>query len=115
MLSLIDEKISNRENFAIETTLSGLNYARRIPRWQRAGYHVKLIFLSLPTADLAVARVKGRVRDGGHNILEPVIRRRFDAGLRNFDKIYRHLVNGWLLYDNSAYPPQLIAQGGELP
>jgi predicted ABC-type ATPase len=114
MLSLIEAKVENGENFAFETTLSGLNYARRIPRWREAGYYVKLIFLSLPSADLAVARVRGRVHQGGHDIPEPVIRRRFDAGLQNFNNVYRPLVDGWVLYDNSDSPPRPIAQGGTL-
>jgi predicted ABC-type ATPase len=45
------------ESFAFETTLSGRGYASLIPRWRAAGYDVQLIFLALPTADLAMARV----------------------------------------------------------
>ena len=82
-----------------------------IPRWRKAGYHVKLIFLSLPSVDLAVARVLARVAQGGHDLPEQVIRRRFDAGLRNFEDLYRGLVDSWALYDNSGPVPQLIASG----
>ncbi|MBM4029198.1 MAG: Zeta toxin family protein, partial [Planctomycetes bacterium] len=45
MLAQIARQVSRRESFAFETTLSGLSYSRHIPRWRRAGYHVKLIFL----------------------------------------------------------------------
>jgi len=99
------------ESFAFETTLSGRNYARAIPRWREAGYHVKLIFLSLPTANVAVARVAARVAQGGHNVPEEVIRRRFDAGLRNFTDIYRDMVDSWILYDNSGPTHRPIAAG----
>ena len=66
-------------------------------RGQEAGYHVKLIFLSLPSADLAVARVSARVAQGGHGVPEEVVRRRFDAGLRNFEDLYCGLVSSWAL------------------
>jgi predicted ABC-type ATPase len=100
------------KSFAFETTLSGRGYAQLIPLWRNAGYHVKLIFLSLPTAELAVARVSSRVAQGGHNVPEDVIRRRFDAGLRNFEQMYRELVNSWILYDNSGSEPRFVATGG---
>ena len=89
MLQEIHRRVNAGESFAFETTLSGRNYARLIPQWRAAGYHVKLIFLCLPTADLAVARVAARVTQGGHSVPEEVIRRRFDAGLRNFESLYR--------------------------
>ena len=98
-------------DFAFETTLSGRSYARLIPLWRNAGYHVKLIFLSLPTADLAIARVLSRVAQGGHNVPEEVVRRRFDAGLRNFQEIYRELASSWVLYDNSGPEPRFIESG----
>ena len=78
----------------------------------RAGYHVKLIFLRLPTADLAVRRVSARVAQGGHDVSEDVIRRRFDAGLRNFQNLYQRLVNTWIIYDNSGPAPIPTATGG---
>ena len=111
MLQEIHRRVRAGESFAFETTLSGRSYARLIPRWRSAGYHVKLIFLSLPSADLAVARVSARVAQGGHDVPEQVIRRRFDAGLRNFKDAYRGLVNSWALYDNSEPTPRLIASG----
>jgi predicted ABC-type ATPase len=108
MLQQIAAKVLKGQSFAFETTLSGIRYARHIPQWRASGYHVKLVFLSLPSADLAVARVKARVAQGGHDISEVVIRRRFDAGLRNFEMIYKQLVNTWAHYDNSAPMPRLI-------
>jgi len=111
MLEEIRRRVRDGNSFAFETTLSGRHYARMIPRWRAMGYHVKLIFLNLPTVDLAVARVAARVAQGGHNVPEPVIRRRFDRGLRNLHNTYRILVNSWALYDNSGMSPRLIASG----
>jgi predicted ABC-type ATPase len=96
------------DNFAFETTLSGLGYLRRIREWRLAGYHVSLFFLSLPSADLAIARVAERVRQGGHAIPEDVVRRRFIAGKRNFDQSYQDAVDVWALYDNAGDEPVLL-------
>jgi predicted ABC-type ATPase len=114
VLQEIHRRVNVGESFAFETTLSGRNYARLIPRWRQAGYHVKLIFLSLPTADLAVARVAARASQGGHNVPEEVVRRRFDAGLRNFEDLYRKLVDTWILYDNSGLTPRPVAGGDNI-
>ncbi|HEY4082841.1 MAG TPA: zeta toxin family protein [Burkholderiaceae bacterium] len=114
MLQEIEVCVTRHESFAYETTLSGLGYLRHIEAWRRAGYHVSLFFLSLPSADFAVARVAERVRQGGHNIPEDVIRRRFAAGRRNFDVRYRPAVDAWALYDNAGEEPQLI-EWGEAP
>ena len=111
MLSEIARKVDRGDSFAIETTLAGRNYASHIPVWRRRGYRVKLIFLSLPTADLAVARVAARVAQGGHHIAEDVIRRRFDSGQRNFREVYCKLVDNWILYDNSGELPIPIESG----
>lgn len=111
MLEEIADRVRREDSFAFETTLSGLAYAQAIPRWRKAGYHVKLIFLSLPSVDMAVMRVAARVAQGGHDIPPEVIRRRFDAGLRNFHERYRQLVNAWNLYDNSGESPVLLGFG----
>ncbi len=111
MLAEIARKVSRRESFAFETTLSGLSYAHHIPRWRQAGYHVKLIFLSLPSVDLAIARVKNRAAQGGHSVPPEVVRRRFHTGLRNFRSIYCRIVDSWELYDNSGSSPRFIDKG----
>jgi predicted ABC-type ATPase len=76
---------------------------------------VKLIVLSLASADLAVERVASRVAQGGHDVPEEVIRRRFDAGLRNLKDLYQELVDSWTLYDNSGLIPQRISWGDGAP
>lgn len=111
MLEEIETRIDQRQSFAFETTLSGRTYAHKIKEWQAIGYHVKLIFLSLPDADLAVARVAARVAQGGHSVPEEIIRRRFTSGLRNFEQIYKPLVDAWILYDNSETMPKILSWG----
>ncbi|NUO09608.1 MAG: zeta toxin family protein [Candidatus Brocadia sp.] len=99
------------DSFAFETTLSGKIYAQMIPRWQKMGYTVKLIFLSLYDVEIAIERVKGRVLQGGHNVPEEIIRRRFEKGGFNFQHVYKQLVNAWILYDNSGKMPKLLEEG----
>ncbi|HRO62338.1 zeta toxin family protein [Thermomonas sp.] len=108
MLEEIDSCVAHGESFAFETTLSGIGYRQRIRHWRRSGYHVSLFFLCLPDAQTAIDRVAMRVRQGGHNIPEDVIRRRFEAGKRNFDRVYKAEVDTWVLYDNSGEEPRLI-------
>ena len=114
MLNMIHDYASRGENFAFETTLSGRGYARLIPRWQGQGYWTKLFFLRLPTPEIAIARVRQRVVEGGHDVPESVIRRRFYAGWRNFEAIYRDLVDEWTVYDNSGDIPVLLAEETKL-
>ncbi len=101
-----------RRDFAFETTLAGQGHARWLQNLRAAGYRAHLIFLALPATELAVARVAERVRQGGHDVPEAVVRRRFLAGLRNFFEVYRTAVDGWHMYDNSTVTgPRLIAHG----
>jgi predicted ABC-type ATPase len=111
MFEEIDSCAKLGESFAFETTLSGIGYLRSIEQWRAVGYHVSLLFLSLPDADTAVARVALRVEQGGHFIPEPVIRRRFARGLRNFHTHYKQAVDDWALYDNTGSEPVLLEWG----
>jgi predicted ABC-type ATPase len=101
MLGRIRQLAQTGADFAFETTLAGRNYAPRIERLRASGYRAHLVFLSLPSPDLAIARVAERVRLGGHDVPEDVIRRRFAAGLRNFFAIYQEVVDSWQIYDNA--------------
>lgn len=108
MLRELDRHFASRTSFAFETTLAGRGYLRLIDQWRAAGYRVKLIFLQLDSPEEAIARVAQRVRQGGHNIPETVIRRRYLAGLENFRHHYTPRVDAWMLYDNSGLTPKLL-------
>lgn len=108
-LSVLEE---GRDDFALETTLSTRKLEGRVERLKTSGYEVHLLFLWLPSDDLAVERVAARVRAGGHFVPEPTIRRRFASGLRLFFNVFQPLVDTWRLYDNSRIAdPRLIAWG----
>lgn len=111
MLEEIATCVRRGESFAFETTLAGLGYLAHLKAWRAAGYRVSLFFLSLPDAEVAIARVAERVRQGGHNIPEDVIRRRFASGLRNFEQAYKPAVNAWAKYDNEGESPILLEWG----
>lgn len=111
MLEEIRQCASTGESFAFETTLAGLGYLRHIRRWRAQGYHVTLYFLGLSDVEMAIARVAERVRQGGHVIAESVIRRRFAAGWRHFNRYYQQAVDDWALYDNAGAEPVMLAWG----
>lgn len=115
MLEQLDAHARAGRSFAFETTLSGRNYVRRLERWRASGYVAELIFLQLPSPEMAIRRVRLRVRQGGHDIPEAVIRRRFRAGLRNFRELYSEAVEHWERIDNGGIPAALIDRGGALP
>ena len=111
MLSMIHGYVSQGESFSFETTLSGRGYARLIPRWRERRYWIKLFYLRLLTPEMAIARVAQRTAEGGHDVPVSVIKRRFHSGWRNFEHIYRDLVDEWAVYDNSGVSPVLMAEG----
>ena len=111
MLEEMARHAADGRNFAFETTLAGLGYARMIDAWRADSYRVNLIFMSLASADQALARVAMRVRQGGHHVPEDTIRRRFAAGLRNLQQVYRDRVDEWQWIDNSGMTPRLLKEG----
>lgn len=111
MLSEIDRLTSERVDFAFESTLSGLAYARRLERMRAAGYHVEIIFLRIPSHRLALRRIAARVRQGGHDVPRADVIRRFTRGWTNFQSVYRPLADTWAVYENSGIRPFLIESG----
>ncbi len=109
MLSEIRFFSQRRVPFAFETTLSGRSYLRLIRHLKKRGYRVHFFFLWVGTVDVALSRVKDRVLKGGHDVPEPVIRRRFNRSIGNFFSEYRELADSWYLFDNSGATPSVIA------
>lgn len=111
MLIRIKRLLNNGVDFAFETTLSTKTYVNLIRQAQEKGYFITLVFLWLNRPDLAIRRVKIRVLEGGHDIPEKVIRRRYESGLRNFFQLYVPIADNWIFIDNSGEPYQIIAEG----
>jgi predicted ABC-type ATPase len=110
MLERLHQLAEERENFAFETTLASRTFALWIEELKCVGYAFHLFFLWLPAPEFAVARVAERVKMGGHNVPEDTIKRRYQAGLKNFFNLYRPLADSWYFYDNSqGTRPLLLA------
>jgi len=110
MLRRIEQLVLAKEDFSIETTLASKSYLRLIADWQQKGYSITLIFFYLNSWELARQRVARRVIEGGHNIPEVDIKRRYYRGIQNLPK-YMDKVDQWYLYDNSGGSYMPIARG----
>lgn len=110
LLKKLDDLVAKEESFSFETTLSGLNYVRRIEKWRNQGYEIILFFLKLPSEEMAINRVKLRVAEGGHDVPEDVIIRRYHKGWRNFQKHYKNHVDAWVVFDNSGEAPAILEE-----
>ncbi len=110
MLSRVRELIRAGESFAFETTCAGRGHAQFLKSCRAAGYRVTVIFLWLPSAAMAQARVRQRVREGGHAVPPAVIARRFVGGLRNLRRLYLPLADVAMIYDNGATGGVLVAE-----
>ena len=110
MLHRISDLLMKNENFAFETTLSTRSYKNRIIEAKERNYNVTLLFFWLKNPELAKERVKTRVFEGGHNISEEIIERRYYKGIKNLFEIYLSIVDQVLIFDNSEGKHNLIAE-----
>ncbi|MGH8426053.1 MAG: zeta toxin family protein [Pseudomonas fluorescens] len=111
VLKEVDRLVEQRADFAFESTLSGVGYVSRLRQMKQSGYHIEIIYLKIVSLRLAVNRINSRVRQGGHNVPNSDVRRRFTRSWQNFENHYRPLADAWAIYDNSTRPPKLIGSG----
>lgn len=109
MLQEIQHLAAGGRDFGFETTLSGRTHLALVRELEQRGYAAHLFFLWHPSAELALARIRGRVLEGGHDIPSPVVRRRFERSMSNFFH-HRSAVQSWILFDNSGQTPKVIAE-----
>ena len=107
----LDALIQGGESFVVESTLSGLGFARAMERMRAEGYAVAVVFVFLASPDVCVARVRERVRKGGHHVPEADVRRRYGRSLGNFWDVYRFKADAWKLYQNTAEGFRGVAAG----
>jgi len=110
MVQRVNELIEGNQSFAFETTLSSKNYLEKISRAKSNGFKVTLLFFWLDSVELAKERVKIRVSEGGHNIQEDDIVRRYERGLKNLFELYLPQVHKALIFDNSKNKPVIFAE-----
>ncbi len=107
-LAELDRLARARESFAFESTLSGMGHLVRLRRLKAEGYWIEIVFLRLDAPSLALRRVAGRVRQGGHAVPHSDILRRYERAWENFDQRYRLEADAWTVYDNSGEAPILF-------
>lgn len=112
MLNRIDELLLQKVDFAIETTLTTKSYLNTIRKARALGYQVTLLFFWLNDVELAIERVKTRVLEGGHNIPEDVIRRRYAKGMQNLPQFINY-ADFWFVLNNSNEELGFIAEGNK--
>ena len=105
LLTEVRELVRRKETFALESTLSGRTYLRLLRDAKQAGYRIHLHYLWLPTVALAIARVRERVKKGGHRVPVADIRRRFHRSRAHFAGDYAPLADFWAVWDNRSHPP----------
>jgi predicted ABC-type ATPase len=112
MLNRIDELLSQNVDFAIETTLTTKSYLNTIAKAKRLGYQITLLYFWLNDVELTIERVKTRVSEGGHDIPEDVIRRRYIKGIENLQRFIKS-VDFWFVLNNSEEELHFIAEGNK--
>lgn len=110
MLKRLRQLAEEGRDFAFETTLASRSFAPWIANLRRErDYRFHLFYLWLPDAEVAVSRVSGRVRHGGHSVPQVDIRRRYERGLVNLFQLYLPIADTWEMHDNGSPPPRPIA------
>ena len=97
-------------DFAFESTLAGRSYGNLFKVLRKKRYKLHLFFLWIPDVELAIARIKDRVAEGGHNVPVQDVRRRLKRSICNFFKLYQPLLDSWMLFNNAGPTPTLIAK-----
>ena len=108
VLREIDKSIRAGDSFSFESTLSGKTYLKVIQDAKTRGYKVHLFYVWIPDVELGLARIRDRVQNGGHNVPENDVRRRFPRTLTNLFDHYRPLVDSLHFFDNSGQTPVLV-------
>ncbi len=109
LLNEFHDHVRSRLTFAIESTLSGKTYLRHFRAAREAGYEIELHYLWISGVEQAIARVRRRVRLGGHAVPIADIRRRFGRSLFHFANNYLPLATSWVLWNNSGFPTAEMA------
>ena len=108
VLERIGEMGARKAAFAFETTLSGRSYIRVIRDLRAGGYRIHMFYLWIPGPELALLRIRERVQQGGHNVPDRDVRRRYGRTLNNLFNLYRPMLDTLRVFDNSTSTPRLI-------
>lgn len=98
---LLERAIDERLDFALETTLGGTTITELLERAAAVGVAVNIWFVGLTTVQLHLERIRRRVAQGGHDIPETKVRKRFERGRENLIRLLPRLA-ALRLFDNSV-------------
>ncbi len=113
-LEKFEEYIEKKVSFVAETTLSGKTLEKLVQKAKNNNYKITFIYSYLNDFIKCIKRVKTRVLNGGHNVKEEDITRRYYRSIINFWK-YKDLADEWsLFYNGEEYFPILVAQKSQL-
>lgn len=109
-LDMARDLIAGKQSFSLETTLSGKTHLRLVALAKEGGMAVKLLYFFLDSPEQCLERVVRRVSEGGHDVPETDLRRRFGRSLANFS-VYAQQCDFWRIYDANKLPPMTVAEG----
>lgn len=102
------------ESFIIETTLSGMYLERTIQKAKQKNFTTVLIYLFLNDDTENILRVKNRVLNGGHDIPVEDIKRRYVRSRQLFIKLYKNIVDKYLIFFNGDDNYELVVEDEEV-
>ena len=109
-LDLTRDLITQKRTFSVETTLSGRTHLRTLHAARAAGVMPVLLYFAMQTPDSCLARIARRVSEGGHDVPEGDVRRRFARSIANLPD-YAALSHPWRIFDASNGAPKVVAEG----
>lgn len=101
--ALRNKLVEIKANFTFETVLSTERNLLLLHKAKENDYKVECIYVLTCNADINLARVRGRVSEGGHNVPENKIRNRYFKALELLPQII-NVCDRILIYDNSVMP-----------
>jgi predicted ABC-type ATPase len=107
----LNETVAQGKSLLLESTLSGRYLQQHFVIWRANGYQIQIIFIFVESPEVSIARIKERVKKGGHFVPDEDVRRRFDRGKKNFWQIYKNLADSWSLFYNSEGSFNQVAIG----
>jgi predicted ABC-type ATPase len=107
--------LDRRESFVLESTLAGHGALSLLREARKAGYRTLVVYVALGDPELHIERVRLRVAQGGHDIPDADIRRRYTRSLRHAPEAMR-LADEAIVLDNSGPRSErmLLLQAGRM-
>ncbi len=109
-LTELRNALAMRRSLVVESTLSGMGLSRLFHLAKESGYLITMVFITLDSPELCIARIRERVAKGGHPVPDDDVRRRFVRANSNFWKIHRAFADEWVLIYNAGDDFHKIAQ-----